>query len=134
MKVDSEDVVVRRAALQALGGHKRAPQLGRTTTFDLVPRAGPLLHDPSIEPMSAHLHGSTGPASGFRLIWGFDPARGGRMAEQAEALLRMWIASWQDVADRTAVHWPWSPFSPGDIENALRIYQDRRLHRRFGTP
>jgi len=111
-----------------------ALQVGRTTAFDLALRAGQLLHDPPVEPTSAHLHGSTGPAAGFRIIWAFNPAGDRQQAERAEAILRLWIANWHDVADLTGIPWPWPPFSPGDFENALCIYQDRRLYPRFGTP
>jgi hypothetical protein len=34
-----------------------AAQVGKPTAFDLVPRAGQLLHDPPVEPASAHLNG-----------------------------------------------------------------------------
>lgn len=112
----------------------RAPQVGRTTAFDLVLRAGQILRDPPIEPGTAHLHGSTGPAAGFRAVWGIDPAADRAAADRAEAILRRWTANWHDVADLAGVPWPWPPFSPGDFENALCIYQDRRLHPRFGTP
>ncbi len=112
----------------------RAAQVGRTTAFDLALHAGQLLHDPPVEPSSAHLHGSTGPAAGFRAIWGIDRSGDRLQAERAEAILRLWIAQWHDVADLMGAQWPWQPFSPGDFENALCIYQDRRLYPRFGTP
>ena len=112
----------------------RAPQIGRTTAFDLALRAGQILHDPPLEPHSAHLYGSTGPAAGFKTIWGFDPASNMESAERAEAILLMWNAHWHDAADQAGVDWPWPAFSAGDFENALCIYQDRRLHPRFGTP
>ena len=88
-----------------------AEGVGRTTAFDLALRAGQLLHDPPIAPTSAHLLGSTGPAAGFRLVWGFDPAREREQADRAEAILRLWTRNWYDVADLVGVGWRCSPFS-----------------------
>ena len=65
---------------------------------------------------------------------GLDPAADWQQADLAEALLRKWTAEWNQVADLAGIAWPWSPFSAGDVENALCIDQDHRLYPRFGRP
>jgi hypothetical protein len=110
----------------------RARQVGRTTAFDLALRAGQFLHPQPIEPATAHLKGSTGPASGFDQVWGFNPA--GPLSARGEGVVRRWTSEWAEVASVVEVDWPWRPFSAGDLENALCIYQDRALHHRFGSP
>lgn len=110
----------------------RAPQISRTTSFDLALRAGQLLHRPPFGPQLAHLRGSSGPASGFDRIWGFDPR--GALSNRGEAGIRRWSSDWRDIAARVGVEWQWSPFTVGDLENALCIFQDRRTYKHYGDP
>jgi len=111
----------RYRALGALG----APQWGRTTRYDLVLRAGALgLGGHFYEPDRAYLGESTGPRKGFKAIFGIEVTRAN--ANACEAVLREWTASWQDVANEAGVGWTGEPFSAGDFENALCIYQERK--------
>lgn len=102
---------------------------GGTTAFDLLVRAGALgVGGQHFEPQRAYLADSTGPRSGFELVWGDLPdAKEG--AEWAEALLRAWRENWSDVAQYVGVEWENQPLQPCDQENFLCIYQ-----RQVGDP
>jgi hypothetical protein len=100
------------------------PQWGRTTTFDLVLRAGALgISGETYGPETAFLEGSTGPRRGFERIFGTDLHERG--ADWGEALLWSWTAHWSDVAAQVGVDWEGAPYNSGDFENALCIYQER---------
>jgi hypothetical protein len=103
----------------------QAKQWGRTTCYDLLVRTGQLgiAAASKYEPDRAYLADSTGPRKGFRLVWGIEVTRSN--AEECEALLRWWRDSWHWVADKVGVAWRGEPFSAGDFENALCIYQER---------
>lgn len=102
------------------------PQWGRTTTFDLLLRAGALgVGGEPYAPTTAYLAGSTGPKKGFEKIWGVSLDRLG--AEWGEQLLRTWTENWEEVAAGVGVTWDVGPpYEPGDFENALCIWQERR--------
>jgi hypothetical protein len=102
----------------------RLPQWGRTTTFDLLLRAGALGIGDFYEPEFAQLDGSTGPKKGFRKIWGVEITS--ENAAWGEALLRAWTAEWQQVAAELRVDWEGEPYTPADFENTLCIWQERR--------
>ena len=106
----------------------RLPQWGRTTTFDLLLRAGALaVGGKKYGPTIAHLAGSTGPKSGFKRVWGQEITR--ENAEWGESLLRAWTDNWFEVAKRVGVDWDvGAPYDPGAFENALCVYQERRHH------
>ena len=97
---------------------------GRTTSYDLILRAGALgvgghLYAPEL----AYLEGSTGPARGFKLIWGVGVQEKG--GAWCEALLAAWINRWPMVANAVDVKWTGKPYDAGDLENALCIYQEK---------
>jgi hypothetical protein len=102
------------------------PQWGRTTTFDLLLRAGALgIGGERYAPTIAHLAGSTGPKAGFKKVWGKKITT--ENAEWGEALLQAWNQNWFEVAKRVGLDWDvGAPFDPGAFENALCIYQERR--------
>ena len=103
----------------------RLARWGRTTCFDLLLRAGALgLGGHSYEPEIAYLAGSTGPKAGFFAVWG----RGvtDDTAAWSEGLLQTWHHDWQAVVERVRASWSGRPYSPGDLENALCIYQHGR--------
>lgn len=103
------------------------PQWGRTTTFDLLLRAGALgVGGSTYGPTIAHLEGSTGPKYGFEQI--FDVSLDARGAGWCESVLRSWTTHWADIAVATGVNWKLSAYTPGDFENALCIYHE--THRR----
>ena len=104
----------------------RLPQWGRTTTFDLLLRAGALaVGGKKYGPTIAHLAGSTGPKSGFKRVWGQEITR--ENADWGESLLRAWTENWFEVAKRVGVDWDvGAPYDPGAFENALCVYQERR--------
>lgn len=105
----------------------RCEQWGRTTCFDLLLRAGALGVDGSnYAPQIAYLSDSTGPKSGFKKIWGREISK--ENAEWGEALLWAWTEYWRDVASRVGVAWEDEPYTSGDFENALCIWQERRTH------
>lgn len=103
----------------------RAKQWGRTTCYDLLVRAGQLKVGSATRyaPDRAYLADSTGPRTGFQLLWGIEVTRSN--AEQCEWILRRWTQRWQWVADQVGVRWVGAPYGPGDFENALCIYQER---------
>jgi hypothetical protein len=102
----------------------RAKQWGRTTCFDLLVRTGQLGigNGKTYEPDRAYLADSTGPRNGFRLIWGIEVSRSN--ADRCEALLRGWSQRWHRIADQLGVTWNGEPYGPGDLENALCIFQE----------
>jgi hypothetical protein len=101
-------------------------QWGRTTCFDLLLRTGALgISGYTYEPEIAYLAGSTGPKAGFRTVWGCDVNN--ETAPWCEGLLQAWHRRWADVVDRVGAGWSGRPYAPGDLENALCVYQDRRL-------
>lgn len=103
----------------------RLARWGRTTCFDLLLRTGALgVGGEYYEPEIAYLAGSTGPRAGFRAVWGRDVTD--VTAPWSEGLLQAWHRHWDDVADRVSAHWSGRPYAPGDLENALCIYQHRR--------
>ncbi|MGO9178049.1 MAG: hypothetical protein ACLQHS_02075 [Candidatus Limnocylindrales bacterium] len=106
----------------------RAKQWGRTTCYDLLVRTGQLKIGSVVEyaPDRAYLAESTGPRKGFHLIWGIEVTRSNVAA--CEALLHRWGEQWQRVADQVGVPWTGEPYGPGDFENALCIFQERRNH------
>ncbi len=104
----------------------RIRQWGRTTSFDLLLRAGTLgIGDRRYQPEYAYLGGSTGPKAGFALVWGVLPNDNASVV-WAEALLRAWTEGWQAVAKRVGVEWNGEPLEPCDQENFLCIYQEGR--------
>lgn len=104
----------------------RMRQWGRTTSFDLLLRAGMLgIADQHYTPDYAYLGGSTGPKSGFARVWGVTLDDDATVA-WAESLLRAWTEEWDEVAARVDVEWKKSPLEPCDQENFLCIYQERR--------
>lgn len=103
----------------------RLPQWGRTTTFDLLLRAGALgIGGERYAPTTAYLAGSTGPKKGFERIWGVSLDQVG--ADWGEQLLRAWTENWHEVAVSVGATWDVGPpYEPGDFENALCIWQER---------
>jgi hypothetical protein len=100
------------------------PQWGRTTCFDLLLRAGALgIGGMNYEPAMAYLSDSTGPKAGFEMIWGCNLTK--KTTPWAEGLLRAWYCNWNSVVQRTGASWTGRPYMPGDLENALCIYQHR---------
>jgi hypothetical protein len=100
-------------------------QWGRTTSFDLLLRAGALgVGGRRYEPEFAYLAGSTGPKKGFKKIWGREITPGN--SPWGEALLRAWTEEWDAVAERVGALWSGDPYTPADFENALCIWQERR--------
>jgi hypothetical protein len=103
----------------------RLPRWGRTTCFDLLLRGGVLgIGGEYYQPEIAYLAGSTGPKAGFRAVWGREVTGG--TAAWSEGLLQAWHRHWTDVADRVDARWSGHPYAPGDLENALCIYQHGR--------
>lgn len=103
----------------------RCEQWARTTCFDLLLRAGALgVGGSNYAPQIAYLNGSTGPKSGFKEVWGREITT--ENADWGEALLWAWTKHWRDVADRVGVEWDDEPYTSGDFENALCIWQERR--------
>jgi hypothetical protein len=102
----------------------RAKQWGRTTCFDLLVRTGQLSIGSrrKYEPDRAYLADSTGPRKGFQLVWGIEVTRSN--ADGCEALLRRWSERWHRTADQVDVRWAGEPYGPGDLENALCIFQE----------
>jgi len=101
-------------------------QWGRTTSFDLLLRAGVLgIGGQHYRPEYAYLGGSTGPKSGFARVWGVTLHDDATVA-WAESLLRAWTEDWGEVAERVGVSWEKGPLEPCDQENFLCIYQERR--------
>jgi hypothetical protein len=124
---------MRQILLEGVAFHDRylalrglqAKQWGRTTCFDLLVRAGQLgigSRD-RYQPDRAYLADSTGPRRGFRTIWGIEVSRSN--ADQCEQILHSWIERWHETASQVGVPWSGEPYSPGDLENALCIYQER---------
>ncbi len=104
----------------------RLRQWGRTTSFDLLLRAGALgIGGARYTPEYAYLGGSTGPKAGFARVWGVTLKDDAAVA-RAESLLRAWAEEWDRVADRVGVEWDEPPLTPCDQENFLCIYQERR--------
>lgn len=100
-------------------------QWGRTTCFDLLIRAGLLeVSGNRYEPDRVYLASSTGPKEGFRRIWGRKVTASNE--EACEAMLRTWSQKWKAVARRLGVTWRAESYGPGDLENALCIFQDKR--------
>lgn len=98
------------------------PQWGRTTTFDLILRAGALsVSGQRYRPTTAFLEGSTGPRRGFERIFAVNLHEHG--ADWGEALLHAWTTHWSEVATQVGVDWDEAPYDSGDFENALCIYQ-----------
>jgi len=101
----------------------RLSQWGRTTCFDLLLRTGALgVGNQCYEPEIAYLAGSTGPRAGFRTVWGQDVTN--RTAPWCEGILQAWHRNWSEVVERVGARWSGSPYAPGDLENALCIYQE----------
>jgi len=102
-----------------------APQWGRTTCFDLLLRAAALgVGEQNYMSDRAYLAGSTGPASGFKGVWGIQVTW--RNADWCEDVLRWWSNNWSLVCGEVGVEWSGDPYVPADFENALCIYQERR--------
>lgn len=104
----------------------RIRQWGRTTSFDLLLRAGTLgIGGQHYKPEYAYFGGSTGPKAGFARVWGV-ALNDDVAVDWAERLLRTWTENWGAVADRVGVEWDNPPLEPCDQENFLCIYQERR--------
>ena len=98
-------------------------QWGRTTCFDLLVRAGALgIGGQHYQPEIAYLAESTGPKAGFCAVWGRDVTTA--TARWCEGLLQAWHRHWTEVVDRVGARWSGRPYGPGDLENALCIYQE----------
>jgi hypothetical protein len=107
---DKRDLELRAAKLR---------QWGRTTSYDLLLRAGTLgVGDYKYKPDYAYLGGSTGPKSGFARVFGETLTTDERVA-WAESLLWQWTQEWQAVTDLVGVEWNASPLEPCDQENLL---------------
>lgn len=103
----------------------RLVRWGRTTCFDLLLRTGALgIGGEHYRPEIAYLAGSTGPKVGFRAVWGRDVTE--ETAPWSEGLLQAWHRNWDGVAERAGAHWSGRPYAPGDLANALCIYQHGR--------
>lgn len=103
---------------------ERVPQWGRTTSFDLFLRTGSLgVGGHHYQPEIAYLADSTGPARGFRAVFGVTVTD--ETAAWAEAVLRAWTENWGEVAARVGADWDGDAYGPGDFENALCIFQER---------
>lgn len=103
----------------------RLSRWGRTTCFDLLLRTGALrVGGEHYEPEIAYLGESTGPSAGFRAVWDREVTT--EAAPWAEGLLQAWHHHWDEVAERVSAHWSGPPYGPGDLENALCIYQHGR--------
>jgi hypothetical protein len=101
-----------------------APDWGRTTSFDLILRAGAIgVGGHHYAPEIAYLAGSTGPGRGFERVWGVSVEKKG--GPWCEDLLGAWINKWREVAKTVGVRWTGTPYDAGDLENALCIYQER---------
>ena len=101
-------------------------QWGRTTSFDLLLRAGALgVGGKRYKPEFAYLGGSTGPKSGFARVVGETVNTDQRVA-WAESLLWRWTEEWPAVAELVGSNWEAGPLQPCDQENFLCIYQERR--------
>lgn len=97
-------------------------QWRRTTCFDLLLRTGALgIGGECYEPKIAYLAGSTGPRAGFRAVWGREVTS--ETSAWSEGVLQAWHRNWEDVVKRVSTHWSGRPYAPGDLENALCIYQ-----------
>ena len=109
--------------------HLRAAKLrqwGRTTSFDLLLRAGALgVGGQQYKPDYAYFGGSTGPKSGFARVFGEALDTDERVA-WADSLLRHWTEEWQGVCERVGADWDRPPLEACDQENFLCIYQERR--------
>jgi hypothetical protein len=104
----------------------RLRQWGRTTSFDLLLRAGALgVGGQHYKPDYAYLSGSTGPKTGFARVFDEALTTDDRVA-WAESLLWRWTEEWPVVAERVDVEWHAAPLEPCDQENFLCIYQERR--------
>ncbi|HMJ00797.1 MAG TPA: hypothetical protein VK488_13250 [Gaiellaceae bacterium] len=101
-------------------------QWGRTTSFDVLLRAGVLgIGGQHYQPDYAYLGGSTGPKAGFTGVWGVTLYDDQAVA-WAEALLRLWTREWPAVAARVGIEWEKPPLEPCDQENFLCVYQEGR--------
>jgi hypothetical protein len=97
---------------------------GRTTCYDLLVRTGMLgIGGQRYQPDRAYLADSTGPSRGIARVWGVQVSGGN--AEQCEQVLREWSRRWVETCARLGVSWEGAPYSAGDFENALCIYQER---------
>lgn len=105
----------------------RLDRWGRTTCFDLLLRTGALgVCGERYEPDIAYLVGSTGPSAGFELVWGRSVSEAN--GPWCEGLLQAWHRNWPEVAKRTGATWSGRPYAPGDLENALCIWQEGTQH------
>ncbi len=101
------------------------PWWARTTCYDLLVRTGMLgIGGQRYQPDRAYLADSTGPSKGFARVWGVQ-VNGGN-AEHCEQILREWSRRWAETCARLDISWEGAPYSAGDFENALCIYQERR--------
>jgi len=99
-------------------------QWGRTTCFDFLLRTGALgIGNQRYEPEIAYLADSTGPKAGFRAVWGEEVTN--RRAPWCEGILQAWYNNWSEIVRCVGVHWSGLPYAPGDLENALCIYQEK---------
>jgi hypothetical protein len=98
-------------------------QWGRTTCYDLLIRSGALgVGGFKYQPEIAYLAGSTGPRKGYRLVWGEEITD--LTAPRCEGILQAWHQNWPEVATQVGACWSGAPYAPGDLENALCIYQE----------
>lgn len=102
---------------------ERVEQWGRTTCFDLFLRAGALgVGGRFYAPDLAYLAGSIGPSAGFHEIFAVAVTR--ENATWAESVLRVWTDHWREIVEAVGAEWEGEPYTPGDFENALCIYQE----------
>lgn len=115
------------------GFHQRFEELlslhlrswGRTTCYDLLVRTGTLgIGGSRYQPDRAYLAGSTGPMKGFNKIWGIQVSK--TNAQYCEEILRAWSRRWSETCYHLKVEWDGKPYTSGDFENALCIYQEQR--------
>lgn len=100
-------------------------QWGRTTCFDLLIRGGSIpIGSCEYAPDIAYLYGSSGPSRGFSLIWGHTVSA--RTATWCEGVVQSWHQKWTEIAEFAGVNWSGEPYTPGDLENALCVYQECR--------
>jgi hypothetical protein len=112
--------------------HEHLDRWGRTTCFDLLLRTGSLgIGGQRYEPEIAYLAGSTGPREGFRIVWGRDVTK--RSAPWCEGVLQAWHEHWPEVVSCAGARWSGRPYAPGDLENALCVYQEDRNRQCRGT-
>lgn len=126
IKTDSFDQAYNK--LRNANRMRLIPQWGRTTSFDLLIRAGCLSSEIGgfyFSPEFAYLAGSSGPKKGFEKVWGIQV--GNANASKCENILQIWHSYWLQICEQVFAKWPSQlpPYESGDLENALCIYNER---------